>query len=111
MSASIKEEQESEGFTERRTFPRIEASCPVLYRLEDNGRWQVAKMVDYSATGIKIVCDENIPVNTEIALQIKRGSNKTIPQFSAEGLVAHSDLNREEHFTVSVKILKVLPGS
>ena len=67
--------------------------------------------MDYSATGIRIACDENIPIDTEIALQIKPGSNKTIPEYSAEGRVAHSDLNDDQRYTVSVKILKVLRNS
>lgn len=108
MTAFIKENEESESFTERRAFPRIAASCPVLYRLNTADSWQVAKMVDYSATGIRLDCDENLPVDTEIAIKIKPGSMKTIPELSVEGLVVHSDLNKEEHFTVSVKILKVL---
>ena len=108
MTASFKENEESEDFAERRAFPRIQGNCPVLYRLDLKDRWQVAKMIDYSATGIKIDCDENIPVGTGISLQVKPGSVKTIPQYSAEGTVAHSDLNKDEHYTVSVKILKVL---
>ena len=107
MSASVKE-KEKENFAERRAFPRIEATCPVLYRLESNDRWQVAKMVEYSATGIRIACDENLPEGVKIAIQIKPGSVKTIPQLSVEGEVVHSDLDKKEHFNVSVKILKVL---
>jgi hypothetical protein len=108
MTARIKENEDSESFTERRAFPRIEASCPVLYRLNATDSWQVAKMVDYSATGIRLDCDENLPVDTKIAIKIKPGSMKTIPALSVEGLVVHSDLNKEQHFTVSVKIRKVL---
>jgi hypothetical protein len=108
MTASFIENEENEDFAERRTFPRILASCPVLYRLASTDRWQVAKMVDYSATGMRLGCDENLPVDTEIAIQVKPGSIKTIPKLSVEGLVVHSDLNKDEHFTVSVKVLKVL---
>jgi len=108
MSALTEENEDSEGFTERRAFPRISASCPVLYRLNATDSWQVAKMVDYSATGIRLDCDENLPVDTKIAIKIKPGSIKTIPALSVEGVVAHADLNKKEHFTVSVKITKVL---
>jgi len=102
------EKQENEKFSERRAFPRIEASCPVLYRLGAAERWQVAKMEEYSAVGMRIACDENLPKGTFIAIQVKPGSVKTIPQLSLEGEVVHSDLNDEERFVVSVKILKVL---
>jgi hypothetical protein len=107
MSAFPEENKESEGFIERRMFPRVIANCPVLYRLDFSERWHVAKMVDYSATGIRISCDENLPVGTKIAIQIKPGSIKTIPPVSAEGQVARSEVDSDQHFVVSVKILKV----
>jgi len=111
MSASPEEENKGEEFSERRMFPRVTASCPVLYRLDFSERWHVAKMVDYSATGISIACDENLPVGTKVAIQIKPGSIKTIPNISAEGEVARSEVDKDVHFIVSVKILKVLRTS
>ncbi len=111
MSTSPEEDKEGEGFVERRMFPRVPASCPVLYRLDFSERWHVAKMVDYSATGIRVTCDENLPEGTKVAIQIKPGSIKTIPQFSAEGEVARSEVNSDQHFIISIKILKVLRNS
>jgi hypothetical protein len=108
MSAFNEENKEIEEFVERRMFPRITASCPVLYRLDFSERWHVAKMVDYSATGIRIACDENLPAGTKVAIQIKPGSIRTIPQVSAEGQVARTEVNKDQRFVVSIKILKVL---
>ena len=108
MSASVTENEESENFTERRTFPRIPANCPALYRLAPNKRWLVAKMVEYSATGITMICDENLPEGTELDIQIKPGSIKTIPQLSVTGQVMRSETDGDERFNTSVKILKVL---
>ena len=108
MSASIKENEESEGFTERRTFPRISVNCPALYRLEANKRWVVAKMLEYSATGITMECDERLPEGTELDIQIKPGSNKTIPKLSVTGQVLRSSTSGDQRFNTSVKILKVL---
>ena len=107
MSASIKEE-ESENFTERRAFPRILVNCPALYRQDSDKRWLVAKMVEYSATGITMICDENLPEGTKLDIQIKPGSIKTIPQLSVTGQIMRSEANNDQRFNISVKILKVL---
>ena len=111
MSASLKENEESEDFIERRTFPRISINCPALYRLDPNKRWLVAIMVEYSATGITMICDENVPEGTALDVQIKPGSIKTIPQLSVAGQVMRSETNNDHRFNISVKILKVLRNS
>jgi len=108
MSASVKENEESKDFIERRTFPRISVNCPALYRVDPNKRWLVAKMLEYSATGITMICDENLPEGTELDIQIKPGSIKTIPQLSVTGQIVRSETNSDQRFSISVKILKVL---
>lgn len=108
MSAVIKG---NEKIIERRTFPRLSVTCPVLYRLKPNKRWQVATLEEFSATGISMVCDENMPEGAEIAIQIKPGSIKTVPQLSAEGQVSRCEINSKQRFKVSCKILKVLRNS
>jgi hypothetical protein len=111
MPTSPEENKESEDFEERRKFPRVSASCPVLYRLDFSDRWHVGKMVDYSAIGIRITCENNLPEGTKLAIQIKPGSIKTIPEYSAEGQVARSEVDGDQHYTISIKILKVLRSS
>ena len=108
MPASVKENEEGEEFTERRKFPRISVNCPALYRLDPNKRWLVAKMVEYSATGISMICDESLPEGTELDIQIKPGSIKTIPKLSLTGQIMRSEANDDQRFSISVKILKVL---
>lgn len=105
MSATFDDNNE---IVERRAFPRIEAQCPVLYQLRPNSRWLVARLEEYSATGISMVCDDNLSEGTEIAIQIKPGSQKTVPQLSAQGCVVRCTLNKDNRFKVSCKILKVL---
>ena len=105
MSAAL---EDNKKIVERRAFPRIQVNCPVLYQLKPKSRWIVARLEEYSATGISMVCDENLPDGTEIALQIKPGSIKTIPQLSAKGEVVRCTINKENRFKVSCKILKVI---
>lgn len=94
--------------SERRGFPRIEANCPVLYQLRPNSRWLVAKLQEFSATGISMVCDDNLSEGAEIAIHIKPGSKKTIPTIHAQARVVRCTENDQSQFKVSCKILKVL---
>lgn len=91
----------------QRVFPRISVTCPVLYRLSAAKRWQVARLVDFSATGVRMVCDDNLTINSELAIQIKPGSKKTVPELSVTGVVVRSELNAEQRFEVSCKVIKV----
>lgn len=91
----------------QRVFPRITVTCPVLYRLSTAKRWQVARLVDFSATGVRMVCDDNLAIDSEIAIQIKPGSQKTVPALAATGIVVRSELNAEQRFEVSCKVIKV----
>ena len=91
----------------QRVFPRIAVTCPVLYRLPDAKRWQVARLVDFSATGVRMECDDNLSINSEIAIQIKPGSKKTVPALSVTGVVVRSELNAQQRFEVSCKVIKV----
>lgn len=91
----------------QRVFPRIAVTCPVLYLPPLARRWQVARLVDFSATGISMVCDDKLDVGTEISLQIKPGSQKIVPALSATGVVMRSKTNDEQQYVISCKLTKV----
>jgi hypothetical protein len=91
----------------KRVFPRVTVTCPVLYRESSSKRWQVGRLVDFSATGVCMICDDNLPIDSEISIQIKPGSQKTVPALSASGVVVRSVTTDEQRFEVSCKILKV----
>jgi hypothetical protein len=93
---------------EKRAFPRMKVQCPVLYLVKSQKRWQVAKLEDFAATGIRMVCDENLPINTEVSIQIKPGSLKTVPEFSAEACVVRCEENPDQRFAVSCKVIRVV---
>jgi len=91
----------------QRTFPRITVTCPVLYLLPPARRWQVGRLVNFSATGISMVCDDKLSVGTEVSLQIKPGSQKVVPALSATGIVLRSEVNNEQQYVISCKLTKV----
>ena len=91
----------------QRAFPRITVSCPVLYLIPSSKRWIVGKLRDFSATGICMECDTRLDVDTEISIQIKPGSKKTVPAITAVGRVIRCEENDEQRFVVSCKLIKV----
>jgi len=91
----------------QRVFPRIAVTCPVLYLLPSAKRWQVAKLVDFSATGISMVCDDKLNVGTEVSLQIKPGSQKIVPALSAIGVVMRNEINDEHQYVIACKLTKI----
>jgi hypothetical protein len=95
----------------QRRFPRVRVVCPVLYRVRVNSRWQTAQLVDFSATGVRIECDEHLPLQTTIMLQIKPGREKVVPALAAKAVVVRCELNVRQRFEVSCKIRKVLRNS
>jgi len=102
MSSAIDNNKQNQ-----RAFPRIAVTCPVLYLRPPAKRWQVARLVDFSATGISMVCDSKLDVGVEISLQIKPGSQKTVPALSATGVVMRNETNDEQQYVVSCKLIKV----
>lgn len=91
----------------KRKFPRIAVTCPVLYRESSSKRWLVGRLVDFSATGVCMICDDNLPIDTDIEIQIKPGSQKTVPALSASGVVVRCLLTDDQQFEVSTKVIKV----
>jgi len=102
MSSIIDNEIEN-----KRKFPRVAVTCPVLYRQFPNKRWLVARLVDFSAIGVCMICDDNLPLDTEVEIQIKPGSQKTVPALSATGVVVRCLVTDDQRFEVSCKVIKV----
>ncbi len=56
---------------EKRRFRRVRFSEPVHYQLKETSRFGGCLSLDISEGGMKINFDDFIPLNTEIALQLK----------------------------------------
>ena len=95
---------------EKRVFPRIDAQCPVLYRVGDDTPWKVARMENMSATGIKIIANEDLPTPLEINIHIKPGSKKSIPEIKAIGVVIRSESCNDGEYIISCKLTAVAPS-
>ena len=97
-------------FRERRLFPRIATRCRVLYRTPESRGWNTARLVDFSAIGMRIECDELLMPGTPVAIQIKPGDDKAIPAVSAKGSVVRCEPNSKLRYEISCKLTKVSPA-
>jgi hypothetical protein len=92
---------------DKRIFPRISAECPVLYLGPGMQRWLVGRLLDFSATGLRLTCETMLNTGDEVAVQIKPGSNRKIPKISGVGSVVRTDFNDLGQYEVSLKMIRV----
>ncbi len=91
-------------------FPRLDAECPVLYQTPGSAQWLTGSLVNFSATGLLIQCDELLLPGVDILIQIQPGSNRTIPAVTAKGRVLRCELKEEMYCEISCKLTKVSPA-
>lgn len=92
---------------ERRMFPRIEASCPVRFAHKIEGQWDEAELCDYSATGLRMVCDTTLLQDTKINVELVPGKLIRVPKISAEAVVVRCGLRDDHRYEIACKLTKV----
>lgn len=110
MSAVLDPEQSNNNRIERRKFPRIVAQCPVRYQGQQ-GDWGEAELQDYSATGIRMMCEETLLQNTKLTLYMLPAAKTRIPRLSAEGVVVRCVLGADHRYEIACKLTKVRRGT
>lgn len=95
------------SYDERRKFPRIVASCPVRFAQKVEDSWGNAELCDYSATGLRMVCDNTLLTDTKIKVELIPGNMKRIPKITAEAIVVRCGLREDHRYEVAVKLTKV----
>jgi len=98
------------GKGEKRLFPRQEARCAVLYQTPASKRWLVAHLVDFAAAGLRMECDELLAPGTPIAIQLRPGSDRTIPAIQGRGEVVRCAPNSNLRYEVACKLRKIKPA-
>ena len=93
---------------EKREYPRVHASCPIRYQTSDAAEWCEATLIDYSATGIRMLCDDLLLKGTKVKIEILPGSLQHIPQISAEGTVVRFSMDDECSFQIGCEFHTVV---
>lgn len=92
---------------ERRKFPRIQASCPVRYSVQNNGEWDAAELHDYSAIGVCMVSDVTLLQSSKIQLELVPEKRSRVPSIVAEAIVVRCDLRDDHRYEIACKLTKV----
>ena len=93
---------------ERREYPRIRANCPVRYQLDSEDTWQNAVLMDYSAMGVQMICDDLILKGTKVRIEVLPGNMRNIPAIKAEGVVIRHEIDDEHRFHIGCQFLKIV---
>lgn len=93
----------------KRVFPRMPAECPVLFRTNDQERWYIGVLQDYSATGMLMTCTRALLAGTPISMRLERGSNRSIPALSGSGTVIRSDKLSSTKYVIACKLTQIDP--
>ncbi len=91
----------------KRFFPRMTTECPVLYSIGTTGKWQVALLIDMSATGLRMKTKEQLLRNISISIMLKPGQNKLVPEINGKGKVVRCEALDDEYFEVSCSLREV----
>lgn len=95
--------------SEKRVFPRIAVQCPVRYRENPSQRWQIGRLINYSATGLLMITRQAMAVGDKLMVQIERGSQRDIPPLAGEGTVVRCSEDGTDQYQVAIKILRFTP--
>ena len=98
----------AKSLSEKRLYPRIQASCPVLFQVSSDGdAWQDAVLHDYSATGARFTCEDFVLTGEKLKIRLMPGNVQKIPSISAESVVVRCGLDDDHTFQIGCKFLKV----
>lgn len=104
-------QRQPEKRQDKRVFPRMVAECPVLYRTNEQERWCVGMLQDFSATGVLMTCNRAMTAGTPISLRLERGRNKSLPALSGSGIIIRSDQLSASKYEVACKLTHIDPPS
>jgi c-di-GMP-binding flagellar brake protein YcgR len=93
---------------DKREYPRVEASCPIRYQVNNSDVWESATLLDYSATGIRMLCDDLLLKGTRMNIELLPGSLQKIPQISVEAIVVRFSMDDECNFQIGCEFLSVV---
>jgi len=105
------EQQNPQDETNNRVFPRIDAQCPLMHRENDQQRWSVGVLINFSATGVFFNSTRALEIGSPIAVRLERGRNRTIPALSGSGNVIRCDELDSGKYEIACKLDRIDPPS
>lgn len=96
-------------YDEKRDFARMGVECPATMRIEGEGRVCHARVTELSASGMRLIGTEMLPVGTVV--QVEMTPERTIvPPLQAKAEVVRCAQEGSGDYLLGLKILEMLPG-
>ena len=92
---------------ERRAFPRISAKCEVHYFSASGGTWSQAVLKNYSDGGLCFHCDETLPQDTKVTIQIMKNASATVPAMAASAIIVRCESDNDHSYTIACQFSQV----
>jgi len=93
----------------KRIFPRMTAQCPVMHRANDQQRWSVGLLINFSATGLLFSSVRALEPGAPINIRLERGRNRTLPAVSGSGKVIRCNKMDPNKYEVACKLDRIDP--
>jgi len=105
------EQQNTQSETNNRVFPRIVAKCPLMHRENEQQRWSVGILINFSATGVLFSSARSLEIDSPIAVRLERGRNRSLPALSGSGMVIRCDDLGSGKYEIACKLDRIDPPS
>jgi hypothetical protein len=90
---------------EKREYPRVEANCPARYTVGDSGEWVDAILLDYSATGIRLLCDDLLLKGVTFKIEVLPEAHQNVPRMIVECVVMRFALDDTGSFQIGCEFV------
>lgn len=108
MSANMQSQADSQiKQSERRSFPRILARCPVRYSGKSFDELGVAELRDYSASGVRMVSDAVLLNHSKIRIELMPENKSRVPRIIADAVVLRCGMRDDHRYDIACKLTKV----
>ena len=98
-----------ENVVNNRVFPRVTATCPVMYRSNEVVRWNVGLLINFSATGVLFQSTRAIPVDSDIIVRLENGRSPVIPALSGSGKVTRCTEIEKNKYEIACRLNRIDP--
>jgi hypothetical protein len=108
MSANMQSQVNSQSNdSERRTFPRILARCPVRYSGQSFDELGIAELRDYSAGGFRMISDTILLNHSKIRIELMPETKSRVPKIIADAVVLRCGMRDDHRYEIACKLTKV----
>lgn len=94
---------------ERRRFPRVQVQCALLWKRPEMDYGEGGVLMDYSATGLRMRCDEPLLPDTSLHVEIPSCSHRMVPAIEADAMVVRCEPTLDGDYLIACRMTRISP--